>query len=212
MKVSLLDLGFHKGSIYETIVTTFDSKRRPHVAPMGVTISGANNLILRPFLGTETFRTLNTLRCGVVNVTSDPWRFYKTALKNETWVGSPPRSWFEPAKRVIAPRLKSCDSYVEFAVTSTSGNGPRRSVRCRVVHVKVMRKKVAPYCRSMFAAIECIIHATRIREFQKSGASGDAGRLIELMEYYEDLVERVSPRSVECKIIHSLLRHLRRLQ
>jgi hypothetical protein len=206
--MSLFDLGFEKGSIYETIVTTFDSKKRPHAAPMGVTIIGAGNLILRPFIETGTLENLRAHRCGVVNVTSNPWTFYKTALKKEPWVEPSPKSWFEPAKKVMAPRLKSSDSFVEFIVSSISGNGPRGIVRCKVVHTKFTERKVSPYCRSTFAAIEGIIHMTRVKMLLVQHEPREAEKLINLVRYYRELVDRVSPKSDEAKIIHSLLKHL----
>lgn len=209
MNMSLFDLGFDKGSIYEIIVTTFDSKKRPHAAPMGVTISGATNLILRPFIETETLENLRARRCGVVNVTSNPWTFYKTTLKREPWVGPLPKSWFEPAKKVMAPRLVSSSSYADFIVSSISGNGLRQIVRCKVVHTEFTKTKAAPYCRGTFAAIESIIHMTRVRTFLGQHKSRDAKRLIDLVKYYSELVDRVSPKSEETKIIHSLLKHLR---
>jgi hypothetical protein len=212
MTQSLFDLGFHKGSIYETIITTFDSKNRPHAAPMGTTVTDARHLILRPFINTETFRNLIARGCGVLNVTSDPRMFHKTALKSEPWVGPPPKTWFESAKKIDAPRLSSSDSYVEFSVSSLSTDGPRGIARCKVVHTEFAERKVAPYCRGTFAAIESIVHATRVKELFKTRKPREARKLIELMKYYEELVDRVSPRSEEARIVHRILKHVGNLK
>ena len=206
--MSLSSLGYRKGSIYEVIVTTFDAQKRPHAAPMGVTVSKAREFILRPFVETETLNTLKVSKCGVINVTSNPWRFFRTALKNEAWVGPPPSSWFEHAKQVMAPRLRSSDSYAEFHVMDILGHGPRRLIRCKVVHVDSTKREVTPYCRSTSATIESIIHATRVKELLKEGDIRGAKRLIDLMKYYGELTNRVSPKSDEAKIIRCLLRHM----
>jgi len=211
MTQSLFDLGFHKGSIYETIITTFDSKNRPHAAPMGTTVTSASNLILRPFIDTETFKNLRARGCGVLNVTSDPRMFHRTALKNERWVGKPPKTWFESAKKVDAPRLSSSDSYVEFSVSSISTDELRSIARCKVVHTEFTERKVAPYCRGTFVAVESIIHATRARELIKSRPR-EARKLIELIRYYGELVDRVAPGSNEAKIVHDILTHMGNLR
>jgi len=203
----LSDLGFRRGRVYETIVTTAGFKDRPNAAPLGVTVSSSRGMILRPFAGTETLDNLRTARCGVVNVTSDPWRFYKTALKREPWVGPPPSSWFEPARKINAPRLKGSDSYVEFVVSNISTKGLRRLVRCRAVHVEFAGRKNAPYCRSSYAAIESVIHATRVKEFLGKRNLHDAKRLIDLVGHYSELASKIAPESADVKIIRSILAH-----
>ena len=212
MTQSLFDLGFHKESTYETITTTYDSKNQPHAAPMGITVTGAKQLILRPFINTETFRNLRARGCGVLNTTLDPWMFYKTALKSEPWAGPPQKTWFESAKKVDAPRLSSSDSYVEFSVTSISADRLRGIVRCKVVHTEFTERKIAPYCRGTFAAIESIVHATRVKELFKTRKPREARELMELMRYYGELVDRVSPRSEEARIVHRILKHVGNLK
>ncbi len=206
--MSLSSLGYRKGSTYEVIVTTFDAQKRPHAAPMGVTVTKAREFILRPFAETETLNTLRISRCGVINATSDPWKFFRTALKREVWVNPPSRTWFQNAKRVMAPRLRSFDSYAEFHVIHISSSGRRRMIKCKVVYVESLKSVNKPYCRSMPAVIESIIHATRIKELLKEGDICGANKLLDLIKYYGELAKRVSPRSGETKITRSLLRHM----
>lgn len=209
LNMSLFSLGFRRGTIHEVIVTTFDSSMKPHAAPMGASIRRADELILRPFVDTDTVKTLRTARCGVVNVTLDPSIFYRTAFKKEPWVKPIARTWFEQAKTVAAPRLKCSDSYIEFEVIAISGRGLRRVVRCKVLHTECHERRTMPYCRSTFATIEGIIHATRVREFLQKGVRGKARKLIDMIRYYGELVERVAPKSKEARMLHELNRRFK---
>jgi hypothetical protein len=73
------------------------------------------------------------------------------------------------------------------------------------VHTEFAQGKAKPYCRSSFAAIESIIHATRLSKFSKN--ISERKKLVSLIRYYGELVNRISPNSNEAKIIRGILVH-----
>ena len=68
--------------IVETIVTTLDEDGEVNFAAMGV-VWGEDRLVIRPYVGTRTFRNLVRAREAVVNVTDDVLIFAKSALSRE---------------------------------------------------------------------------------------------------------------------------------
>ena len=201
-----------KGHIYEVILSTFSEDGRPTAAPMGIIFADDESLIVRPFKTSLTFQNLKAKGCGVANITSDPALFYATAFKwmeknRETLLDR-----FERARSVDAPRIKGAEGYVEFAVErAVDENEDRGRFRCPIRMAEVGTGSVKPYCRSTFATIECVIHATRVHEYLSRGSTDRANRLTKLIEYYGDLVGRVSPASEYDQIIRELLAYVRGL-
>lgn len=205
-------LSIERGHTYEVILSTFTEDGRPTAAPMGITFEDDGALIVRPFKTSLTFQNLKAKRCGVANITSDPALFYATAFK---WIEKNREilmDRFERATTVDAPRIKVADGYVEFAVERAIDEGEDRGrFICPIRMAEVGTALVKPYCRSAFATIECVIHATRVREYLSRGWTDRAHRLTELIEHYGDLVERVSPGSQYDRIIREILAYVRGL-
>jgi len=205
-------LSLERGHIYEVILSTFTEDGRPTAAPMGITLADDESLIVRPFKTSLTFQNLKAKRCGVANITSDPALFYAAAFK---WIEKNREillNQFERARSVDAPRIKVADGYVEFAVErAVDESEDRGRFICPIRMAEVRTSSVKPYCRSTFATIECVIHATRVREYLSRGWTDRADRLTKLIEYYGDLVGRVSPDSQYDRIIRELLAYVRGL-
>jgi len=195
---SLDDLGFHKGSIGETIVSTYDADGQPNAAPMGIVIESNERLLIRPYISSLTYRNLQAKRCAVVNVTSDPELFYLTAFKEANPDGNLSPELFEKAETVDAPRLRAADAIVEGSVTETgSFSSERAEVLCNVQLVNASERLPKVYCRAQFATIEAIIHATRIKPFLRGDEKEQkrAFRLMELVDVCQDVVNRTAPNS-----------------
>lgn len=205
-------LSVEKGHIYEVILSTFTEDGRPTAAPMGITFADDESLIVRPFKTSLTFQNLKAKRCGVANITSDPDLFYAAAFKWMEKNREILQDRFERARSVDAPRIKVADGYVEFVVErAVDESEDRGRFICPIRMVEVTTSLVKPYCRSTFATIECVIHATRVREYLSRGWTDRADRLTKLIEYYGDLVGRVSPGSEYDQIIRELLAYVRGL-
>ncbi|MGC8961659.1 MAG: DUF447 domain-containing protein [Candidatus Bathyarchaeia archaeon] len=202
---SLVDLGFSKRVIVEAIVSTYSVDGGVNAAPMGVEAHGPKHVSIRPYISSSTYKNLRLKRYAVINITSDPELYYRTAFKNSSKDGLPP-GWFERAEFVDAPRLRRADGFVEVSVKSEKGlDEGRCEVLCEVRYIKAPKKSPTAYCRAVFATIEAIIHATRVEPLMASGRREEVYRLIKLIDYYRGIVERVAPRSRYSEIIRGLM-------
>ncbi|MEM2902456.1 MAG: DUF447 family protein [Candidatus Bathyarchaeia archaeon] len=203
------DLGLMEGRIYEAIVSTYMPDNTPTASPMGITVSG-DQLRIRPFKTSTLLLGLQHSRCGVVNFTLDPYLFYITAFKEKNPNGRVPRGLFEPARSVKAPRIKSSSLYLEFKVVELIAENERVQVCCQVTHGEAAANTPNPYCRGLFASIECIIHATRIREYIQEKRFDEVKKLLLLIKHYRGLIDRVSPSSVYSQIVDDVMRDVKR--
>ncbi|MEM3538227.1 MAG: DUF447 family protein [Nitrososphaerales archaeon] len=205
-KISLSDLGFIKNCIFEAIVSTYNIKNLPNAAPMGVITDDMHKLIIKPYTTSQTYRNLLSQKCAVINITSDPLVYYKTAFKdiNDSNILL---DWFEKANRVNAPKLKNADAYIEVRVTKIENKKDRAKVLCEVVDIVPVKITPKAYCRATFAVIESIIHTTRIKVFFLKDKR-KTEELIRLVKYYETLVRRVAPSSIYSDIMKENLKRI----
>ena len=109
--------------IIESLVTTMDSAGGVNLAPMGV--EWGEQIVLKPFLDTTTFRNLVATRSAVLHLTDDVLLFVQAAL------GEPRFAW-RPAASVQGAVLDDACSWRELEVTTTTqrhaaGMGRRKS-------------------------------------------------------------------------------------
>ncbi|MCW4037423.1 MAG: DUF447 family protein [Candidatus Bathyarchaeota archaeon] len=202
---ALEKLRFVRGVIFEAIVSTYTPDGRPNAAPMGVVSDDMRHLAISPFTTTQTFTNLKRGGCAVVNFVADASTFYKTAFKNEGVKSAYGDDFFKRAEVVDAPQLKEVDALLEVSVVKLQEEENRAQVICRIDRWERRTSRFQPYCRGGFAAIEAIIHATRIRMFLAQGSEGEARRLMELVEYYQQLIARVAPDSEYSSIIEDVI-------
>jgi hypothetical protein len=202
---ALEKLGFVRGVIFETIVSTYSPDGRPNAAPMGVISEDMRHVIISPFKTTQTYTNLKDCGFAVINFVADASTFYKTAFKNETEDSAYGDAFFKKAEFVDAPKLKEVEAFLEVSVVKLHEGENRAQVICRIDRWEKGISQFRPYCRGEFATIEAIIHATRIREFLIQGIESETKRLIELVEYYQCLISRVAPDSGYSKIIEEVI-------
>jgi hypothetical protein len=144
----------------------------------------------------------------VVNVTSDPEIFYRTAFKEANPKGKMPKEWFEKAETVDAPRLRTADAHIEVAVVDvTPLDAEKTEVTCEVKLLRASNVLPQAYCRASSATIEAIIHATRVELFLKHGdrqKQEQALKLLEKIGACQNVVNRVAPRSRYSEIMDDL--------
>jgi len=208
---TLEKLGFLKDTIVETIVSTYDERGRPNAAPMGVIAIEPGRILIRPHISSFTYRNLTANRCAVVNVISDPVMFFYTGFKEANIGGSAPLDWFEKAKTVNAPRLKSADAIVEVSVSEIKPSSLFAEFLCNVKFVWASKVLPRAYCRAYFATIEAIIHATRVKSFLTSNSAERerAVSLINLIKHYQEITNRVAPNSKSSEIMTKLINMVR---
>ncbi len=204
LMTNLTDLGFSKGAIVETIVSTYGQNKEPNAAPMGATMQNNQTITMKVFHSSQTYENLLSTKCAVVNVTSDTELFYRTAFKEANPI---PEYSYIKAQTVNAPRLKSADAIIEVSVSSlTPLEGEKTEAKCNVELINTVNVSPQVYSRARFATIEAIIHATRIRVF----LNGDdkqrkqASHLLELVNVCRDVVNHTAPNSRYAEIMSKL--------
>ena len=201
---ALEKLGFVRGVIFESIISTFSPNGKPNAAPMGVVSEDMKRVVIRPFTMAQTFTNLKFGGCAVINFVADASTFYKTAFKNESVDSDYDDDFFEKAEAVDAPGLKEVDAFLEVSVVKLQEGENRAQIICRIDRWEEGTSRFRPYCRGEFATIEAVIHATRIREFLTLGMESEAKRLIKLVDCYQRLIARVAPDSEYSRIIEEI--------
>jgi hypothetical protein len=204
----LTELGFSKGIILETIVSTYNTDAQPNAAPMGATMINSNSIALKIYTSSLTYKNLQSKRSAVINITSNPETFYKTAFKEANPDRTLPQEWFEKAQTVDAPKLSIADAHIEVTVTEIRAiDTEKTQVTCEIKHIQTATIMPKAYCRASFATIEAIIHATRVKAFLNNDnkeKKEQALKLLENIKEYREIVNRVAPNSLCTKIMTEL--------
>jgi hypothetical protein len=146
--------------IVESIVTTVAADGTVNCAPMGVEW-GDEQIVLKPFLDTATYRNVTLSRTAVVNLVDDVRIFARAAIANPVYPTV-------PAAVVRGVRLADCCSWREVEVRGIDSTPPRSRIDTAVVHRGVQREFIG-FNRARHAVLEAAIYATRLhllpREF-----------------------------------------------
>lgn len=138
--------------IIESIITTMDAAGVVNFAPMGVEW-GEDELIVKPFLETTTFRNLRATGSAVVNITDDVMLFARAAI-------SSPQYPARPAEVVRGVVLEAACSWRELEVRAIDDTPPRSRIVTAVVHRGFQREFIG-FNRARNAVLEAAILATR---------------------------------------------------
>ena len=205
---NLADLGFSEGVTVETIVSTYNADGQANAAPMGAIMTSPQHIVIRIYTSSLTYKNLQSKKCAVVNVTSDPEIFYRTAFKEANPNGEIPQELFVKGKTVDAPILRAAESHIEVAVVDiTPIDTERVEVSCDVKLIQTSSVLPKVYCRALFATIEAIIHATRVEAFlvhSDRQKREQALKLLEAIRECNDVVNRVASNSRYSEIMADL--------
>ena len=138
--------------IIESILTTTDAQGVVNFAPMGVEW-GEEEIVIKPFLETTTFRNLQATRVAVVNLTDDVMLFARGAIATVQFPAV-------PAAVVRGAVLEAACSWREVEVVSLDATPPRARIVTRVVH-RGVRREFLGFNRARHAVLEAAILATR---------------------------------------------------
>ncbi|HEX5435649.1 MAG TPA: DUF447 domain-containing protein [Gemmatimonadaceae bacterium] len=138
--------------IIESIITTMDEDGAINFAPMGVEW-GDEEIVVKPFLETTTFRNLHATGVGVVNLTDDVLLFARAAI-------SSPQYPAIPAAVVRGVVLEAACSWRELEVRAIDDTPPRSRIVTAVVH-RGVRREFLGFNRARSAVLEAAILATR---------------------------------------------------
>lgn len=154
--------------IVETLVTTLDASGRPNFAPMGV-VWGEDEIVLKPYQETTTFRNLRATGEAVVNLVDEVRYFVEGALASPTFPAT-------PAAVVRGVVLDAACSWRELRVRAAETDAPRARFACAVVH-RGFKREFLGFSRARAAVIEATILATRTRILPIADILREYGRL-----------------------------------
>ena len=154
--------------IVESIVTTVAPDGTVNCAPMGVEW-GDEQIVLKPFLDTATYRNVSASRTAVVNLVDDVRIFARAAISNPVYPTV-------PAAVVRGVRLADCCSWREVEVRSIDSTPPRSRIDTTVVHRGVQREFIG-FNRARHAVLEAAIYATRLHLLPREFIAGEFDRL-----------------------------------
>jgi len=154
--------------IIETIVTTVAADGTVNVAPMGVEWA-EQDIVLKPFLDTATYRNVAATGAAVVNLTDDVRVFARAAISN-------PEYPTVPAAVVPGVVLAGCCTWRELRVRSIDSTPPRSRIETTVVHRGVRREFVG-FNRACHAVLETAIYATRLHLLSREFVESELSRL-----------------------------------
>jgi uncharacterized protein len=142
--------------IVESILTTMDAGGAINFAPMGVEW-GEEEIVLKPFLETTTFRNLQATGAAVVNLTDDVMLFAQGAISNVQFPAA-------PATVVRGVVLEAACSWREVRVRSLDATPPRARVVTGVVY-RGARREFLGFNRARNAVPEaaCSWREVRVR-------------------------------------------------
>lgn len=160
--------------IVESIVTTVDAAGRVNVAPMGVEWAD-DEIVLKPFLETTTFRNVQATGTAVVNLTDDVLLFARGAIGT----ASAP---VVPATIVTGARLEAACGWRELTVLELDATPPRARIRMQVAHRGSGPNETLGFNRARHAVLEAAILATRTHLLPAEVISAEFARLQVIMD------------------------------
>ena len=210
LMAKLTDLGFSKGTIFETIVSTSNPDGTPNAAPMGATMQDPQTISLNIFNSSQTSRNLKANKCAVINLTNDIEVYYKTAFKEANPNGKLPQEWFEKAEAVKAPKLQLADATINVTVVGMEPIGAEKTkFSCDVEQVNAAKGCPQVYCRAMSLTLEAIIHATRVKTFiNEKTKQKEVCKLLETIDNCNDVVNRTAPSSAYSAVMADLMKRI----
>lgn len=201
----LFKLGFEKNSIVEAIVSTFDEMKNPHAAPMGVRTEDMSSIILMVYKTSQTYKNLMKKKIGVVNITSNPSIFHQTLFKDLNQDGKLPEKWFSKASKVEAPYMLNAEASIEIRIINVDEMDEKVKMLCKIENILFNdRKVIQVYSRANSAVIESLIHASRIEIYLAAGKNVEVKKLIELINHYDEIVNKVAPDSSYTNIMKDI--------
>jgi len=206
----LIDLGFSKGTIFETIVSTYSNNKAPNAAPIGAIMQNPQTISLKIFNTSNTNRNLKANKSAVINLVDDIEVFYKTTFKEANPEGLLPQEWFVKAESVNAPQLRFANATIDVSVADAVQIGEDKThFFCNVEQINVHEMFPQVYCRSMSATLEAIINATRVKVFLRDNEQKkQVSHLLELIENSNKIVNHTAPNSLYSRVMADLLKKI----
>jgi len=201
LKEALDRIGFSRGSVVESVLTTLNPDGSINAAPMGVTRKGPVQLEIRPYRSSKTHSNLNRNPEACINVINDPAIFLVTAFKEEKFDFSPPKFSHDNS-------IEQADAVVFLTMLKREEiDKERSSFVGEASSIKLITESPIAFSRGRAQAIEAIIHATRIEYYLKNCKLVEAEDYVDRFNRCKRVVLKVSSQdSPETRTVEALER------
>ena len=134
-----IDHPFQMKLIYEAIVTTYNQENQPNAAPMGFIVDKENQVIIRVYKETDTYKNLQNQRECIINLTNDPDLFVKSTLFQDLLTDD----FYIKSTLINAPILKDCKkNHIALKVEKETEEEERGIFYCKIIKVNLRQEHI----------------------------------------------------------------------
>ena len=197
VKKKLDQMGFDYGSTIEVILTTRNHYGTVNAAPMGVMRNPKDQIIIKPYRSSSTFRNMLENKEACINTTQDSEIFLITTFKDEN-LGSFPIKQGELI-------LEGSDASIKLRIVNIESLNENRPEFTGEIQQVITKKRIpTSFSRGKNNAIEAIIHASHIR-YKINESDEDIKSDLINFNYNIQTIRKSSARnSIEMKIANKL--------
>lgn len=193
IKKKLDQMGFDFGSTMEIILTTWNNDGTVNAAPMGIVRDIKDQIIIRPYKSSNTYRNMLRNNEACINLTQDSEIFLKTAFKDEN-LGP---YLIEDGKL----SLDGSDAFIQVKIINfESENENRSTFTCSIQQIITKKRIPIGFSRGKNNAIEAMIHASHMR-YKINESDEDIKTDLINFNYNIQVIKKVSAvNSIEMKV------------
>ena len=161
-----------RGLLYETVVTTVDSKGNPNAAPIGIICKDKLEVVCYLHQGSTTVKNIKDTKSFVVNVLKDPMIFVESTLGNlpiEKYESHGDKFYVKSTDAFFVAdvtSIKDVERKDQFGVSVTS------VLKADVSDITKFKQCVEPLNRAIYGIVEGLVYLTRMNM-----VSGDMEKL-----------------------------------
>lgn len=152
-----------EGVVYEAIVTLLAGSE-PYATPVGFWRLG-DEVLIKLYKGSRTHSLLKTVENPVLNVTRDPFLFYRTAFKSESNGLTREDFIIDEEKRVAY--LRNAEAYILLKLIGVVEYEHYGLFKYGILEAREGAVRcVEPYTRCYSSLIEMIVYATKVKAWR----------------------------------------------
>ena len=199
-------LPFEKNIIYETIISSYNKDGMPNAAPMGILLDEENEIILRVFNQSDTYKNLLANKICAINLSNNPNLYVNATLFQDELKAD----FFTKHPDFSAPILKSCkENFLILKIIKIESDSlPNRTLFIGKIVYQKLQNQISPvFTRAFSSLIEILIHVTRVIYYSQimGSNSKEVLELIELINHHSQVISKVSDKN---SIYQQLLRKI----
>lgn len=193
---TLQKLGITENTIVETIIITKNPDGTMNPAPMGIT-RNKDTLIIKPYKTSNTYKNMKQGGKITINITNNPTLYLATAFKDQ--IHQQPT--IQPNMTLNGSQATIHANIIKEIKTTTQ----QAKFHTNPTKITIHQNYPQAHNRGKTAAIEAIIHATRIPIYQEKKKQTKVTSLKKKIENCINTIHKVSPiDSPEAQVVKKL--------